>query len=97
MWHAAGNSSVSGDFKGIDQVLAFFGNLFEKSEGTFKVEPHDILVNDEHGVVLSNESVDKSGDAYEGPGVEVYHLNDGKITEAWTMSFDQSRFDKIFG
>jgi ketosteroid isomerase-like protein len=97
VWHAAGTGSLSGDYKGVDEVLGFFGRLTEATEGTFKIEIHDMLVNDEHGVVLSNDSASKGGTSQQGQGVEVYHIKDGKLTEAWTMSFDQAAFDKFLG
>lgn len=96
VWHAAGTSELAGDYKGIDEVLAFFGQLAQKSEGTFKVETHDLLANDEHGVGLSVESATIGGNSHSAPGVEVFHFKDGKITEAWTVSFDQASFDKVF-
>ncbi len=93
IWHAAGTGEFSGDFKGIDEVLTFFGKLVQATDGTFKVDVHDILANDEHGVVLSTSSATKGGESLSGPGVEVYHVKDGKITEAWTLAYDQAAFD----
>lgn len=38
VWHAPGRSSLAGDYRGIDAVLGYFGQLFERSAGTFRAE-----------------------------------------------------------
>lgn len=43
---------VSGDYSGKEQVGGFFGKLMEPSDGTFSVDVHDIMANDEHAVGL---------------------------------------------
>ena len=93
VWHSAGRSSLSGDRKGIDEVLALLGELAQRTGGTFKVEIHDLFAGDDHGVVLSTATAQRDGKNYNGNGVEVFHLKDGKITEAWILSFDQQEFD----
>jgi ketosteroid isomerase-like protein len=52
VFHEPGRNPVSGDYKGIDQILAFFGTLAERSGGTFRVNLHDVVANDEHAVGL---------------------------------------------
>lgn len=37
-WHLPGRSTVSGDYRGIDDVLRFFGTMVQISGGTFKAE-----------------------------------------------------------
>jgi ketosteroid isomerase-like protein len=37
VFHEPGRNPVSGDYHGIDQMLAFFGTLAERSGGTFRV------------------------------------------------------------
>ena len=32
---ATGNSPVSGEYRGVDAILAYYGTLFELSDGTF--------------------------------------------------------------
>lgn len=95
VWHTAGRSEISGDFKGIDEVLGFFGKLVQATDGTFKIEVHDILANDEHGVAIVTASASRGGKSLTGNGVDVYHLKDGKVTEAWTMAYDQQEFDEF--
>ena len=54
VWHVAGRSAIAGHYSGKAQVLGFFGRLQELSEGTSKVEVHDLLANDEHGLAIES-------------------------------------------
>ena len=38
IWHEPGQSSVSGDYEGIEATLGFFGQLLARSGDTFKAE-----------------------------------------------------------
>ena len=78
VWHEGGRNPLSGDYKGIEQVLGLFGKLFELTEGTIKVEVHDILANDEHAVALVTISASRKGKRFSGTSVDVFHVRDGK-------------------
>ena len=97
VWHAPGRSQFSGDFQGVDEVLGQFARLFEETNGTFNVEIHDVLANDEHVVVLAVARGERSGKTLEDRGVQVFHVKDGKVTEQWLHSEDQYAADEFFG
>ena len=97
VWHAPGRSQFSGDFRGVDEVLGQFARLFEETNGTFNVEIHDVLANDEHVVVLAVARGERSGKTLEDRGVQVFHVKDGKVTEQWLHSEDQYAADEFFG
>ena len=48
VFHIPGRSPVAGDYHGHQEVMGFFGKLFESSSGTFRVDIHDITGTDEH-------------------------------------------------
>jgi len=95
-WHIAGRSQLSGDYKGKEQVFGFFAKLMEISEGTSKLEIHDILANDEHGVVLVTGSGTRKGKSFSSPDVHVLHMKNGKVTEFWDSPLDQYASDEFF-
>ncbi len=97
VWHVPGKSSISGDYKGKEEVFGFFGKVTQETGGTFKIDLHDVLANDEHAVVLTKSSAEKDGKSLEGNGVAVYHVTDGKVTEAWQLSEDQYALDEFWG
>jgi hypothetical protein len=50
VFHEPGRNPVSGDHHGIDQILAFFGLLAERSGETYRVPLNDVVANDQHAV-----------------------------------------------
>ena len=88
VWHVTGAGPLSGDYHGRDQVFGFFGRLAEETGGTFRLDVHDILANDEHTAVLATLSASRGGKSLEVPVVNVSHNRDGKITEFWASTTD---------
>lgn len=96
LWHVAGRSPLAGDYKGRDQVFGFFGKLMELSGGTSKVEVHDILANDEHGVAIVTGSGSRNGRSLNSPDVHVFHLRGGQVVEFWDSPLDQYEADEFW-
>ena len=95
--HVAGRNPLSGEYRGVDEIFGFFGKLFELSGGTFALELHDVVANDHHVVGLSSISAQRDGKTLEGAkGVEVYHVQDGRVTEAWFTTEDDHSFDEFW-
>ena len=89
VWHAQGVGPLSGDYHGRDQVFGFFGRLAEETGGTFRLDVHDILANDEHTAVLATLTASRGGKSIEVPVVNVSHNDgNGRITEFWTSTTD---------
>ncbi|HET6907858.1 MAG TPA: nuclear transport factor 2 family protein [Mycobacteriales bacterium] len=97
VWHIAGRSQLSGDYHGRDQVFGFFGKLMELSGGTSKIEVHDVLANDEHGVALVTGSGTRDGKSFSGLDVHTFHIRDGQVVEFWDSPVDQYEADAFWG
>jgi ketosteroid isomerase-like protein len=95
-WHVPGRSPLAGDYRGHDEVTGFFGTLIERSGGTFSVEVHDVLANDEHVVVLAVLRGERGGAPYAGMSAHIWHVADGKAVEFWTASTDQYAADEFW-
>lgn len=93
--HVAGDGPLSGDYKGKDEILAYLGDVVSRSEGTFKVEVHDILANDQHVVVLSRVTAEKGGQRIDENGVEIFHVTSGKISEAWFTGMNPNAIGQL--
>ena len=61
VWHAGGRSPITGDYKGKDEVFGFFAQLAERAGGTFRIDIHDVLANDEHVVALVMATGEREG------------------------------------
>ena len=89
VWHVNGVGPLTGDYRGRDQVFGLFGRLAEETGGTFRLDVHDILANDEHTAVLATLSASRAGKSIETPVVNVSHNDgDGRITEFWASTTD---------
>lgn len=60
-WHVPGQSPLSGDYIGHEQVLGFFQKSMELSGGTLRIELHDIVASDAVVFVLCTLSATRSG------------------------------------
>lgn len=96
VWHQPGSNPLSGDHQGRDAVLAFLGNLAGLSGGTYKVELHDLLANDDHVVALSRETASRQGKRLDSLSVQVYHVKQGKIVESWSFVQDDPAYDEFW-
>ena len=95
-WHAAGNNILSGDYEGLESVLALFGRVGQETQGSFSNEVHAILADDEHAVALVNTSATRGDKTLEGRGVFVYHISGGRATEVWLLTMDQAAADDFW-
>jgi ketosteroid isomerase-like protein len=87
-WHVLGTGPLSGTYHGRDEVFGFFGRLAEETAGTFRLDVHDVLANDEHAVTLCTLSASRGDKSIEIPVANVAHVRDGKVTEFWTATTD---------
>jgi hypothetical protein len=96
VWHAPGRNPLSGDYKGAQEVLGFLGKAMEMTAGSFSLEVHDLLADDEHGVALVVARGQREGKSLEDRQVHVLHLQGGKVTEFWAHPGDQYAVDEFW-
>jgi uncharacterized protein len=96
-YHVAGRSLISGDYQGIDEVFGFFGRLFELSEGSLRLDLHDVVANDQHGVALFAVHAERNGRQLADNEILIAHPGpDGKAAEIWTQPADQYASDEFW-
>ncbi|MCA1839032.1 MAG: nuclear transport factor 2 family protein [Actinomycetota bacterium] len=81
--HFAGAGPLAGTYKGKDEVLGLLAEFISRSEGTYKIKIHDVLASDDHVVVLSESTAKRADKELFEQGVEVFHVKDGQIAEAF--------------
>lgn len=87
-WHIAGTGMLAGDYDGVAQVMELLGRLSELTGGTVRPELHDVLVSDDHTVVLATIRAERAGKQLRLNLVHVIHAENGKATEIWTHTSD---------
>ncbi len=96
VWHLPGRNPLAGDYRGIDEVFALFARNVELTEGSFRLEVHDVLANDEHAVVLVRATGNRGGRRLDDRQSHVFHVRDGKVTEFWGHPGDQYAVDEFW-
>ncbi|HEX9737947.1 MAG TPA: nuclear transport factor 2 family protein [Candidatus Limnocylindria bacterium] len=64
--------------------------------GTFSVDLHDVIANDDHVVELVTATVTRGDKTFTYRTAEIMHVRDGKITERWAFSDDTGAINEFF-
>jgi len=83
-WHepAGAYGSLSKDLSGIKAVFSEMFDVLER-DYTSGMEVHDVVSNEDHTIALVSWWAERGGERVEGREVAVYHIDDGRIIEAW--------------
>jgi len=88
VWHIAGTGPLAGDYEGVGQVIGQLGKISALAGGSVRPQVHDVLVSNDHTVVLVTISAERAGKQLQLNLVHVIHAENGKATEVWTHSSD---------
>lgn len=97
VWRVDGRSQLARVYHGRDEVYEFFGRLMELTEGSFHLDVHAVLADDQHGVALVIATASRGGKSVTIDEAHAFHLRDGKVTEFWDASADAYTFDELIG
>ena len=86
--HIGGRSFFAGDYKGRDGLVDAYGKFLGSLGEILKMETHDVLANDTHGMMLQTIEAKRGGDQITINGVAVMHFTNGKVSEAWFLDED---------
>jgi uncharacterized protein len=95
-FHVPGRSEVAGDYSGKEEVEGFIMKLMELTGGTFRLEVHDVLANDEHTIGLVTLKAERRDKRLNQNDVHVWHVRDGKFSEFWGHPGTLYDFDEFF-
>jgi len=95
VWHAPGRSDLAGDYRGPDAVLGYLGQLFERSDGTFRAELRE-CGEIAPGLVACRVRISGQmrGGAVEQDLVQLYRREDGRTVEVRNYHSDQYQLDE---
>jgi uncharacterized protein len=83
IWHAPGRSPLAGDYRGVEEVLGYFGRSMETTGGTLRVELQDVMVNDRGAASLQRSTAQRNDRSLDDFGVNVFRIQDGRAVEVW--------------
>ena len=82
VWHLPGRSSMANDYQGREATLAYFGQLAQETEGTFRAELQHLLADDDDRVVgIQRSTAERDGKHLDVGDCIVFQLKDGRVTD----------------
>lgn len=95
-WHVPGHSPLSGDYKGHNEVVGFFGDTMKLSRGIFAIEVQQVLAEEDVVVALLTVKAERNGRFATFPEVHVWRLANGKVTEFREFQGDEQTEDRFW-
>ena len=93
VWHAAGSGVLSGTKQGRDAVLAYFGELGARSQGSLEVTVTDIIGGEHHTVALQHNHAEGNGKTLDTDGAISFEVRGGKIVSGREFFDDTAKGD----
>ena len=97
VWHTPGNNQLSGTYNGLEETFGLFAKVGELTGGQITNELHTVLADDDHAVALVNAKASIGDKTLDAHNVFVYHIANGRVTEAWLSTDDQAAADAFWG
>ena len=97
VWHLPGRSSMAKDYESRDATLAYFGQLGEKTDGTFRATLERLIGDDEDRVVgIQRSTADRNGKHLDGGNCIVFKLKDGRVIDGREHFHDLYAWDEFW-
>lgn len=96
VWYAAGSGVLSGMKQGRDEILAYFGELGSRSQGSFQAEVQDIVGGENHTVGIQRSHAKNNGKTLDSATAIAFVLRDGKVAEGREYFDDTAKADDFW-
>jgi uncharacterized protein len=99
VFHEPGAESYSGDYKGPDALIDHLDRLLEQTEGTFTLEPTEVIEIEDYAAARIFWFAERGGVRSEGLELAIFRFADGKIAEVSFLqdASDLDRLREVFG
>jgi ketosteroid isomerase-like protein len=97
VWVVPGSNAIAGEYRGADEVMAYFARRRDLAARTFRMHPGDLLTGDGDRVaVLTDGTATIGGAERRWSTVGLYRLRGGRVAACWLLPLDQEAFDAIW-
>ncbi|UKA64688.1 nuclear transport factor 2 family protein [Arthrobacter sp. FW306-04-A] len=96
VWYAAGSGVLSGTKQGRDAILAYFGELGARSQGSFHATVEDIVGGENHTVGLQQSHAESDGKVLDVATAISFVLRDGKVVEGREYFEETAKADEFW-
>jgi uncharacterized protein len=95
-WHVPGQSPISGDYRGRDEIVGFFKHTLALCGGIFAIEVHHVLSEENVVVTLVTVKAERNGRSAAFEEVHVWRVVNGKITAFREFQGDEQTEDRFW-
>jgi uncharacterized protein len=97
VWHLPGRSSMADDYQGRDATLAYFGQIGEKTSGTFQAELQHLFAGDDGRVIgLQRSTAERDGKRLDVDNCIVFELKGGRVVDGREHFEDLYAWDQFW-
>ena len=97
VWHVPGSNAVSGDYRGLDEILPFLRRTAALTGGTYRVELLWVVADDEHAVAVYRAQGERDdGRTLDIEQALLIELRDGRWRDIRAQPLDQAAFDAFW-
>jgi ketosteroid isomerase-like protein len=97
VWVVPGSNAIAGEYRGVDEVMAYFARRRDIAARSFRMHPGDLLTGDGDRVaVLTDGTATIGGVERRWSTVGLYRLRGGRVATCWLLPLDQAAFDAIW-
>ena len=96
VWYPAGSGVLSGKKQGRDAVLAYFGELGTRSQGSFRATVKDVVGGENHTIGIQQSHAQSNGKTMDTEAVIAFVIRDGKVVEGREYFDDTAKADEFW-
>ncbi|HKU31530.1 nuclear transport factor 2 family protein [Arthrobacter sp. NyZ413] len=96
VWYVAGSGVLSGTKQGRDAILAYFGELATRSQGSFKATVHDVVGGEDHTIAIQQTHAEANGKTLDLGTAISFVLREGKVVEGKEFFEDTAIADSFW-
>ncbi len=88
IWHSVGAGVLPGNYRGLQAILGFFGQLANETQGTVRAELQTVAASGDHVFALHRNRGERKGKTVDTKSVLVFKVEKGVVTEVAEFPFD---------
>ena len=88
-WRVPGRGPLSGDYHGVERVLALLAKRRQLSRDTFRIKVQEMLADRDRVAVICVVSAERFGQYWSAPALHLWRLRNEKATDVCEFQLDQ--------
>jgi YbgC/YbaW family acyl-CoA thioester hydrolase len=96
VWRVPGANSIAGEYRGVDEVIAYMTRRRELSDRSFRIRGRELLVGPDHFASITDGVATVDGREHRWSTIGLYRARDDRIIECSLIPLDPVAFDRAW-